>query len=515
MNDINPARDTWHAAIELLRAEGSIFGAQEAFIRLAQPLTIADDTFVVAVGSEFVKNWLEEHVSSNITAKLSAILARNVRLSISIDPALTEMQADSPAQSTAPAPTYAAPIYQPPAPSPQPLETIVEPSYPEYAQDVPSSSSYFSTTSSEYADRRPRNPSELAELSVQARLNPNYTFDTFVIGDSNRFAHATSFAVAESPGTAYNPLFLYSESGMGKTHLMHAIGNYALSLDPDTKIRYVTSEDFMSDFINSVNSPGGMAKFKDQFRRVDILLIDDIQFIGGKDGTVTEFFHTFNALTNANKQIVITSDVAPSLLKGFEERLLSRFNSGVTADINRPNLETGIAILERKAIADGVHVPRDVLEYISSNITTNVREMEGALRNVTAFAGLSNQNVDLRLAEMVLKDLITDPEHVVVTASMIMAQTANYFEISIDDLISPDRSRGLATARQIAMFLCRRMTDLSLPKIGEIFGGRDHTTVMHAYRKIDKQMSERQATYNQVQELTSRIKQSSKSPAEK
>lgn len=553
MNDSNPARDLWYAAIELMRAEGSVFGAQEAFIRLAQPITAIDDVFVIAVGSDFVKNWLEEHVASQIESKLSDILARPLHLEISVDPTLTEIHTDGAAQRVQPQRSSYVPSQTPEVATNRDsaISRLMDSSPAQYASfdqreenepHFPSSydretvespivrnsslisdpTSYESTPLHGGDNERniygsssvSRNKDQLAELSLKAQLNPHNTFDSFVVGDSNRFAHATSFAVAEAPGTTYNPLFLYSESGMGKTHLMHAIGNYALSLDPSTRILYVTSEDFTSHFTDSVKS-GRMAEFKNQFRTVDILLIDDIQFIGGKTGTVDEFFHTFNALTNANKQIVITSDVPPSLLKGFEERLLSRFNSGVTADIDRPNLETGVAILEKKAIADGIHVPRDVLEYIASNITTNIREMEGALRNVTAFAGLSNQAVDLHLSEMVLKDLISNPEHVVVTAGLIMAQTANYFQLSIDDLTSPDRSRGPATARQVAMFLCRQMTDLSLPKIGEIFGGRDHTTVIHAYNKINKQMSEKQTTYNQVQELSSRIKQAAKnaSPA--
>ena len=240
---------------------------------------------------------------------------------------------------------------------------------------------------------------------------------------------------------------------------------------------------------------------------MDILLIDDIQFIGGKEDTMVEFFHTFNALTNANKQIVITSDVPPNRLNGFEERMLSRFNSGVTASIDRPNLETRIAILEKKASTDGIQVPREVHEYIASNMTTNIREMEGALRRVTAFADFNKQPADLTLAEIVLKDFISNPDTIEITASLIMGQTASYFQVSIDDLKSADRSRSLVTPRQIAMYLCREMTSLSLPKIGDIFGGRDHTTVMHAYKKIDKQMAEKQTTYNQVSELTSRIKQ--------
>ena len=347
---------------------------------------------------------------------------------------------------------------------------------------------------------------DTAARSQKARINPRYTFDNFVIGDNNRFATATSLAVAESPGTTYNPLFLYSDSGMGKTHLMHAIGNYALNLFPSIKVRYVSAEEFTNAFINSVRD-GHQAEFKNQFRTVDILLIDDIQFIGGRDSTVEEFFHTFNALTNSNKQIVITSDVSPNLLNGFEERMLSRFNSGVTANIDRPNLETRIAILEKKAHSDGFTVPREVNEYIATHMLTNVREMEGALRRVTAFADLSKQTISLGLAEMILKDLIANPDAIEITATLIMSQTAGYFDISIEEMISTDRSRVLVSARQVAMYLCREMTELSLPKIGHLFGKRDHTTVMHACRKIDKQMAERQTTYNQVSELTSRIKQ--------
>ena len=551
MNDSNPARDAWSAATELLRAEGSLSNSQVAFVRMAHPLATVDEVFMIAVGSDFVKSWIDEHVAEEMTSKLSDILARDVRLMISVDPSINEMQpptsagvagqtpSDAQPVDSSPLGQFASPTHIPAEPSPhyastpaaqataysQPTE-YAEPATPSRAnhdfRELPSDyreiqSEYRDTFvdprrnddhhSSREMDRYPRyQMADTTALSVQARLNPRYTFDNFVIGDSNRFATATSLAVSESPGTTYNPLFLYSDSGMGKTHLMHAIGNYALSLYPRIKVRYVSAEEFTNAFINSVRD-GRQAEFKDQFRTVDILLIDDIQFIGGRNTTVEEFFHTFNALTNANKQIVITSDVAPNLLNGFEERMLSRFNSGVTASIDKPNLETRIAILDKKASADGIQVPRDVQEFIATNMTTNIREMEGALRRVTAFSDLSNQPVDLTLSEMVLKDLISNPESLEITASLIMGQTANYFQISIDDLTSADRSRGLVTARQIAMYLCREMTDLSLPKIGEIFGGRDHTTVMHAYRKIDKQMAEKQTTYNQVSELTSRIRQ--------
>ena len=290
---------------------------------------------------------------------------------------------------------------------------------------------------------------------------------------------------------------------------MHAIGNYTLKMFPDKNVRYVSAEEFTNAFISAVRDRR-QAEFKEEFRNVDVLLIDDIQFIGGKDSTVEEFFHTFNALINANKQIVITSDVAPSLLNGFEERLISRFNSGITADITTPSLETRIAILEKKAAADGLDVPREVNEYIATNMTTNVREMEGALRRVTAFAGINNQPADLALTQAVLRDLISASDSVEITSSLIMGKTADYFNITMDDLISSSRVRDLAYARQMAMYLCREMTDLSLPKIGELFGGRDHTTVIHAYKKINAEMSEQPSTYNQVSELTSLIKQVAK-----
>ena len=555
MSDGNPAKNAWAAAIELLREENALSNSQSAFVTMAQPLASVDDVFMIAVGSPFVKDKIEDHVAELMTERLSAILGRDVRLMISVDPSINEMPTVPPVEpelvaQSSPDQPYA------PTPGHAPGNSLTSSSF----ETVPTHSEYGTPDSSRF-DRRgadpaypssPRTGTHLdtglhvvdnkfsernfrddrsyreqsfrehrqptsrsygnsylntdSSMMAEARLNPRYTFDNFVIGDSNRFATATSLAVAESPGTTYNPLFLYSDSGMGKTHLMHAIGNYALSLYSHSKIRYVSSEEFTNAFINSLRD-GRQPEFKDQFRSVDILLIDDIQFIGGKEDTMVEFFHTFNALTNANKQIVITSDVPPNRLNGFEERMLSRFNSGVTASIDRPNLETRIAILEKKASTDGIQVPREVHEYIASNMTTNIREMEGALRRVTAFADFNKQPADLTLAEIVLKDFISNPDTIEITASLIMGQTASYFQVSIDDLKSADRSRSLVTPRQIAMYLCREMTSLSLPKIGDIFGGRDHTTVMHAYKKIDKQMAEKQTTYNQVSELTSRIKQ--------
>ncbi|MFJ4985435.1 chromosomal replication initiator protein DnaA [Streptomyces sp. NPDC088732] len=340
-----------------------------------------------------------------------------------------------------------------------------------------------------------------------ARLNPKYLFDTFVIGSSNRFAHAAAVAVAEAPAKAYNPLFIYGESGLGKTHLLHAIGHYARSLYPGTRVRYVSSEEFTNEFINSIRD-GKADAFRKRYRDMDILLVDDIQFLASKESTQEEFFHTFNTLHNANKQIVLSSDRPPKQLVTLEDRLRNRFEWGLITDVQPPELETRIAILRKKAVQEQLNAPPEVLEFIASRISRNIRELEGALIRVTAFASLNRQPVDLQLTEIVLKDLIPGGEDSVpeISGQAIMAETASYFGLDVEDLSGSSRSRVLVTARQIAMYLCRELTDLSLPKIGALFGGRDHTTVMHADRKIRSLMAERRSIYNQVTELTNRIK---------
>jgi chromosomal replication initiator protein len=344
-----------------------------------------------------------------------------------------------------------------------------------------------------------------SKSSDQTQLNPRYIFETFVIGASNRFAHAAAVAVAEAPAKAYNPLFIYGESGLGKTHLLHAIGAYAKELYGGVRVRYVSSEEFTNDFINSIRDDKS-SNFQRRYRDLDVLLVDDIQFLENKERTQEEFFHTFNTLYNANKQIVISSDRPPKQLTTLEDRLRSRFEWGLITDIQPPELETRIAILRKKAAQDKLNAPDDVLEYIASKISTNIRELEGALIRVTAFASLNRQVVDMNLAEIVLKDLIPDDSTPEITASLIMAQTAAYFSLTLDDLCGTSRSRVLVNARQIAMYLCREMTELSLPKIGQTFGGRDHTTVMHADRKVRHLMAERRSIFNQVSELTNRIK---------
>ena len=338
------------------------------------------------------------------------------------------------------------------------------------------------------------------------RLNPKYMFETFVIGSSNRFAHAASVAVAESPAKAYNPLFIYGSSGLGKTHLLHAIGHYATTLGHARTVRYVSTEEFTNDFINSLRDDKTQA-FQRRYRDVDILLIDDIQFLENRERTQEEFFHTFNTLHNANKQIVISSDRSPRQLATLEDRMRTRFEWGLLADIQPPDLETRIAILQKKAAQERMYAPDDVLEFIASRVSNSIRELEGALIRVTAFASLTRSSVQLSLAEEVLRDFMPDGAGPEITADQIMVSTADYFGVSLEDLRGHSRSRVLVNARQVAMYLCRELTDLSLPRIGQAFGGRDHTTVMHADRKIRQHMAERRSLYNQIAELTNRIKQ--------
>ena len=338
-------------------------------------------------------------------------------------------------------------------------------------------------------------------------LNDIYRFDSFVIGQSNSFAHAAAVAVAESPAKSYNPLFIYGDSGLGKTHLLHAIGHYAMELFTGLTVRYVSSEDFTNDFINSIaNNQGSL--FQQKYRSVDILLVDDIQFLKGKSETQEAFFHTFNSLVSQNKQIVITSDVSPAQLKGFEDRMLSRFSSGLTTDIQVPDLETRIAILRKKCQRENIVVDPEILELIASKLNSNIRELEGSLNRVRAYASLNKQPIDLHVAQTVLKDIVSLDENEVLPTDIVSA-VANYFNLSVDDLYGQSRTQDIAFARQIAMYLCRDLTSLSLPKIGHLFGGRDHSTVIYAHKKITQLIAERRSVYNQVAELTSRLKHNS------
>jgi chromosomal replication initiator protein len=479
----------WHNTLNALDADG-LAPAQRAFLRQGKFVGLLEQTALLAVPDEFTKDIVETRVREQVVSALSSQLGFEIRLAVTIDPALrAEGQ---------PEPEAAAD-----------LASLTE----LEADESPDLSSPFSTfraaTNTGSQLGRPRIADREATAVEVARLNPKYTFDTFVIGASNRFAHAAAVAVAEAPAKAYNPLFVYGQSGLGKTHLLHAIGHYARNLYPNVRVRYVNSEEFTNDFINSIRDDKASA-FQSRYRNVDVLLIDDIQFLQGKVQTQEEFFHTFNTLHNANKQVVITSDQPPKHLSGYEERMRSRFEWGLLTDVQPPDLETRIAILRKKAIQEKMTTPDDVLEFIASRISTNIRELEGALIRVTAFASLNRQSVDLNLAEIVLKDNFPDDQGNQITSATIMAQTAAYFGLSIEEMCGASRSRVLVTARQIAMYLCRELTELSLPKIGQLFGGRDHTTVMHADRKIRQLMAERRSTFNQVTELTNRIRNQSR-----
>ncbi len=350
-------------------------------------------------------------------------------------------------------------------------------------------------------------PTTAPKSEESFHLNDQYRFDSFVIGQSNSFAHAAAVAVAESPAKSYNPLFIYGDSGLGKTHLLHAIGHYAMELFHGLRVRYVSSEDFTNDFINSIANNQG-PQFQQRYRSVDILLVDDIQFLKGKAETQEAFFHTFNSLVGQNKQIVITSDVSPAQLKGFEDRMLSRFSSGLTTDIQVPDLETRIAILRKKCQRENIVVDPEILELIASKLNSNIRELEGSLNRVRAYASLNDQPIDLHVAQTVLKDIVSLDENEILPTD-IVGVVANYFNLSVDDLYGQSRIQEIAFARQIAMYLCRDLTPLSLPKIGQLFGGRDHSTVIYAHKKITQLIAERRSVYNQVAELTSKLKHNS------
>jgi chromosomal replication initiator protein len=521
----------WARSLDEL-AEMQIEPAHRAWLQLTRPLGLVENTALIATPNEFVKEQLETRLRALITNTLSRELGRSIQLAVTVDPTAIAMDV-SQRPSVLRTPTGIRD-----EPDEDPVADAITGPLQRIGDDGPVGPGRFSDDRHRAGPAHPADllgnrpggaglgplgPSARTDLPdraggfgpaappgtprpAQARLNPKYTFETFVIGSSNRFAHAAAVAVAEAPAKAYNPLFIYGDSGLGKTHLLHAIGHYAQSLYQGVKVRYVSSEEFTNDFINMIRD-GKQDGFRRRYRDVDVLLVDDIQFLENKEGTQEEFFHTFNTLHNASKQIVISSDRAPKRLVTLEDRLRSRFEWGLLTDVQPPELETRIAILRKKAVQDRLNAPPDALEYIASRISTNIRELEGALIRVTAFASLNRQSVDLQLAEFVLKDLIPEAQGPEITAATIMGQTASYFGLSIDDLCGTSRSRVLVTARQIAMYLCRELTDLSLPKIGQQFGGRDHTTVMHADKKIRSLMAERRSIYNQVTELTNRIKQ--------
>ena len=467
-----PITDTWATILDRLSDDEQITPMLQGFLNLVEPKGIAAGTFYLEVPNDFTASMLNQRMRVSLLSAMSAVDVPSPVTSfyVVVNPELEELRAPEPQASfvddlSDPVELRASP------------QSVFENTTPVSARDT--------------------------------RLNPKYAFESFVIGQSNRFAHAAAVAVAEAPAKAYNPLFIYGDSGLGKTHLLHAIGHYAMSLYPGIRVRYVSSEEFTNDFINSIaNNRGSL--FQQRYRNIDILLIDDIQFLQGKAETQEAFFHPFNTLHDHHKQVVITSDVPPKHLTGYEDRMRSRFEWGLITDVQAPDLETRIAILRKKAQSERLQVPDEILEYMASKVSSNIRELEGTLIRVTAFASLNRTPVDMPLVQTVLKDLITDDSDNVVAPVDIITATAEYFKLTVDDLYGSSRSQAVATARQIAMYLCRELTNLSLPKIGQLFGNRDHTTVMYANKKISELMKERRSIYNQVTELTARIKQTSR-----
>lgn len=552
----------WDSTLSILRRDDTVSQRVMALLTLSRLMAVVADTALLAVPSTSAKELIENRIAGSLKAALSEATSTDLRFAVTVDESLL-LEGDD--EDEAPAPpltssstdrsahpvdndvdSFTGDVHTPPfrrgrgtvlpsesasgrpaLPSSSTSDSAAsaashfgrgEDEFHGSAADDPSAYAGMSALSGASAPspgpapRRPA-PAGGSTLGEDSRLNSKYTFDTFVIGSSNRFAQAAASAVAETPAKAYNPLFIYGGSGLGKTHLLHAVGHYAQSLYPDVVVRYVNSEEFTNEFINSVQSGqfGKAQEFQRRYRDIDILLIDDIQFLQRAPETMEAFFHTFNTLYNNNKQVVITSDLPPKQLSGFEDRLRSRFEWGLITDIQPPDLETRIAILRKKAEAEGLVAPPEALEYIASRISTNIRELEGALIRVQALHSLSRQPMDVTLAESVLKDLLSHDDGAQITASTIIAQTATYFGLSVEEIVGTGRSRRLVSARQIGMYLCRELTDMPLIRIGEEFGGRDHTTVMHANKKISELMKERRAIFNQVTELTARIKSSSSS----
>jgi chromosomal replication initiator protein len=450
--DQSDVRSIWQRCVADVQARLTT-PASRAWFEETEPLALTDEAITLRAPNSFAKEWLEHRYANLLADALRRACGRNLRVDI-----LTASGGGS---------------------GPLPIPIPSAPAEPGRVED-----------------------------DSGASFNPRYNFESFVIGASNRFAHAAAMAVAEAPASAYNPLFIYGEAGLGKTHLLHAIGTHSRELYPHLRVKYVSSETFTNEFISAIQN-GRNEAFQRRYRDCDVLLVDDIQFIEDKERTQEEFFHTFNALHNANRQIILSSDRPPKKIATLEDRLRSRFEWGLITDIQPPDLETRIAILRKKAEMDNLTVAEDVMNYIASRVESNIRELEGALIRVIAYASLNQTTATLDLAEEVLQHLFPTSGAEPVRTETILAETAGYFGVTVDDLRSQNRSRPIVQARQIAMYLTRDLTDLSLPRVGAIFGGRDHTTVLHAWNKIVGQLSEKRQVYHQVQDLTTRIRKRS------
>ena len=443
--------DIWSSTLAVIEAQLSK-PSFETWLKATKPLAYYNNTLVVGVPNEFAKNWVESRYSSLLQETVNKVAGRDIQLKFII---------------------------------PQGTDTPQHGKKDKAVIEQP-------TRSVDSTLFRPPN------------LNPKYVFDTFVIGNSNRFAHAACLAVAEAPARAYNPLFIYGGVGLGKTHLMHAIGHYVLEQNKGLKVVYVSSETFTNELINSIRDDRTI-QFRNKYRNVDVLLVDDIQFLAGKERTQEEFFHTFNTLHEANKQIVVSSDRPPKEIPTLEDRLRSRFEWGLITDIQQPDLETRIAILRKKAKQENLEVPNEILVNIATRISTNIRELEGALIRVVAYASLTEDQISVHTAEEALKDMVPNRQRPV-TVPLIQRTVADYFDLKPEDFKAKKRNRSISFPRQIAMYLCREMTDASLPKIGEDFGGRDHTTVIHACMKITQEVKSDPNLNATVKEIMRRIK---------
>ena len=486
------AAHIWSDTLTVLKHSASLSPREKGWLEGVVPEGVFGSTIVLCVDNNDTLQAIQGDLNDSLLQALRTVTGENMFPAFKVVPK-TEPEPLSEAKPAQPYPSEISPTAEfgkesygaKPAAAPREPMPATEPQFPVGQQKM---------------NRDP-----------ETHLNKNFTFDSFVPGDSNRFARTVALAVAEGSGHDFNPLCIYGGSGLGKTHLLNAIGNYALVKDPNLKVRYVTSEEFTNEFIEALadtnQSSGQIKEFNRRYREVDVLLIDDIQFLSGKDATLEQFFHTFNTLHQANKRIVIASDVPPKDLQGFNERLISRFESGLTVDVKPPDLETRIAILRMIATMNGSNIPNDVFNLIAERFTENIRELEGALNRVTAMASLSNQPVTKALAEQTLQDFFTTD--VEIKPADIITQVAKYFYLTFDDIVGRSRTKKIALARQIAMYLVRELTSMSLNDIGLVFGGKDHTTVMHAYTRINDEMQEKQEIYNYVTELTLQLKQRS------
>ncbi len=458
------AHRVWEEVLSVVRSELNT-PTFKTWFEHTSPVDVFEDRIVVGVQNEFAREWLESRYSGLLRSALSQVCGR-----------------------------------------PMAVEFVI----PENASGNQGTTPVSPETASVEISESLRSPEGTkAEPTDLSGFNPKYSFDSYVMGPSNQFAHAAALAVAESPGRAYNPLFIYGGVGLGKTHLLQAIGRYVLLGFPHMKVKYVSTEQFTNDFINSIGDRDRkrIDGFRRQYRTNDVLLVDDIQFLRGKEGIQEEFFHTFNTLQQAGKQVILSSDRPPKDIEKLEERLRSRFEMGLMTDIQPPDLETRIAILRRKIEAEGLEVPFDVVSFVADRVSSNIRELEGALIRVVAFSSLTRSPVTIDLARSVLKDIFPERSTRPIAVSTIQREVSKYYSISLSELTGNKRSQNIVYPRQIAMYLSRELTDLSLPRIGAEFGGRDHTTVMHATAKIQKMMNADREVYNQIQALTNAIKQ--------